>query len=116
MPKTEKTPKPPKTEKLPKQVKPLKPRRRLLDPKVGKRRRKALARSLRGHITAEPLGVADMAERLDVDPEVIVVLLRELRTGKRGTLRTTLRLGHAAWYWEDPPEQTAALAGETIGG
>ena len=87
----------PEQPRPPKRPKRLRPR---LEPKVGKGRRKALAKELRGHLALGPLNVGEMAERLDVAPEVVVVLLRELRSRKRGTLRSTIRLGHAAWWWE----------------
>ncbi|HET6316513.1 MAG TPA: hypothetical protein VFG86_08645 [Chloroflexota bacterium] len=90
-------PSPPQPPKRPKRLRPR------LEPKVGKGRRKALAKELRGHLAAQPMNVAEMAERLDVTPETVVVLLRELRSRKRGTLRSTIRLGHAAWWWVPTP-------------
>jgi hypothetical protein len=93
-------PKSPKLATAPKRPKRLRPR---LEPKIGKGRRKALAKELRDHLALQPMNVAEMAERLDVTPEVVVVLLRELRSRKRGTLRSTIRLGHAAWWWEATP-------------
>lgn len=76
-------------------------RRSPFEPKVGKGRRKALAKELRARLAMKPLGVAEMAEELEVEPEVVVVALRELRARKKGTLRSTVQLGHAAWWWEE---------------
>jgi hypothetical protein len=47
--------------------------------------------------------MGQMAAVLEVEPEVVVVALRELRSRKRGQLRSTIRLGHVSWWWEDPP-------------
>ncbi|MGI8422871.1 MAG: hypothetical protein ACR2NO_01915 [Chloroflexota bacterium] len=45
--------------------------------------------------------MGDLAEALDVDPEVVVVALRELRARKRGALRTTIQMGQTVWWWEE---------------
>ena len=47
-----------------------------------------------------------MTEVLDVQPEEVVVILRRLRARKRrGRLRSTIRFGHVAWWWEPAPEK-----------
>ena len=76
-----------------------------LEPKVGKERRKALAKELRARLAVAPLGIGEMAEQLDVEPEVVVVALRELRSRKRGRLRSTIQLGHTAWSWQEAPKK-----------
>jgi hypothetical protein len=74
-----------------------------LEPKLDKDQRKALSGRLRKMIAAAPMDMASMARALEVDPEVVVVALRELRARKRGALRSTIRLGHVSWWWEDSP-------------
>lgn len=70
--------------------------------KIAKDERKVLASRLRDVLRATPMHVGAMADALDVEPEVVVIALRELRTRKRGTLRSTIRLGHVHWWWEPP--------------
>jgi hypothetical protein len=74
-----------------------------LEPKVGKEARKALAARLREHLRLAPHDMGTMAAVLDVEPEVVVVALRELRARKRGQLKSMIQLGHVSWWWEDAP-------------
>jgi hypothetical protein len=103
-----KPPKPPKTRKQPKAPGDLVPRP--LEPRLEKEERKALAGRLRKLLRQAPLNMREMALALEVEPEVVVIALRELRARKRGQLRSTIRLGHASWWWEDPPEEPEAPA------
>lgn len=75
-----------------------------LEPKLGKEARKALAARLREHLRLAPHDMGTMAAVLDVEPEVVVVALRELRARKRGKLRSMIQLGHVSWWWEDGGE------------
>jgi hypothetical protein len=59
-----------------------------------------LARRLRVLLVDQPLDVRAMAVALDVEPEVIVVVMRELRARRRGRLRSKVVLGHVSWWWE----------------
>ncbi|MDQ3699649.1 MAG: hypothetical protein M3442_01875 [Chloroflexota bacterium] len=59
-----------------------------------------LARRLRVLLVDKPLDVRAMAVALEVEPEVIVVIMRELRTRRSGRLRSTISLGHVSWWWE----------------
>lgn len=74
-----------------------------LEPGLTKEERKALAARLRQVIAGAPMDMRQMAHVLEVEPEAVVVALRELRARKRGTLRSTIRLGHVSWWWEDAP-------------
>ena len=47
-----------------------------------------------------PLDVRGMAAGLGVEPEVVVVALREARAASAGTLRSTIHLGRVTWWWE----------------
>jgi hypothetical protein len=75
-----------------------------LEPKLGKEARKALAARLREHLRLAPHDMGTMASVLEVEPEAVVVALRELRARKRGKLRSMIRLGHVSWWWEDEVE------------
>jgi hypothetical protein len=75
-----------------------------LEPRLGKDERKALAGRLRALLSAAPQNMREMSVALEVEPEVVVIALRELRARKRGTLHSTIRLGHASWWWEDTPD------------
>ena len=50
-----------------------------------------------------PLDVRGMAVGLGVEPEVVVVALRELRATHAGRLCSTISLGRTAWWWEPAP-------------
>lgn len=62
--------------------------------------RHGLARRLRVLLVDTPLDVRAMAAALEVEPEIIVVLMRDLRARRRGRLRSTISLGHVSWWWE----------------
>lgn len=78
-------------------------RRSPLEPVLSKQERKTLATRLRAAIASTPMDMRQMADVLEVEPEAVVVALRELRASKRGTLRSAIRLGHVAWWWEVAP-------------
>ncbi|HEX2186168.1 MAG TPA: hypothetical protein VHN78_11760 [Chloroflexota bacterium] len=63
--------------------------------------RRRLARRLRHLLTAGPLDAGEMAAELQLEPELIVLLLRDLRANPRGRLHTTVRHGHVCWWWQD---------------
>jgi hypothetical protein len=67
-----------------------------LDPAL----RLALTRRLRDLLEESPLDVGAMAARLGVEPELVVVALRELRVNPEGRVRSAIRLGHVSWWWE----------------
>jgi hypothetical protein len=54
---------------------------------------------MRHVLRAAPLNIRQMADALEVEPEAVVVGLRELRSSKRGRLRSSVILGHVAWQW-----------------
>ena len=70
-------------------------------PKVGKGRRKELAKEMRARLAEGALGVGELAEVLEIEPEEVVVVMRELRGKKRGRLVSGLHLGHTVWRWEE---------------
>jgi hypothetical protein len=47
--------------------------------------------------------MAGVVATLEVDPEAIVVGLRELRT-RRGRVHSGIRFGHVVWWWEPEKE------------
>lgn len=71
-----------------------------LEPILKKDERKQLAGKVRTLLDRNPLGVGEIADALGIAPEVVVIALRELRARKKGTLRSTIRLGHVSWWWE----------------
>jgi hypothetical protein len=80
-----------------------------LDPET----RRDLGERIRRLLEEGPLDVRGMAVGLGVEPEVVVVALRELRATHAGRLCSTIYLGRTAWWWEpaqsDPePAQPAA--------
>jgi hypothetical protein len=79
-----------------------------LEPRLKKRERKALARRRRRLLAGAPRNMRPMADGLEVEPEAVVVALRELRARRRGQLRTTIRLGHVCWSWQPPAEASDA--------
>lgn len=62
--------------------------------------RRDLAARLRLLLEQGPADVRRMATALEVEPEVIVVAMRELRAASAGRLRSTIHLGHVSWWWE----------------
>ncbi len=62
--------------------------------------RRDLAARLRLLLEQGPADVRRMATALEVEPEVIVVAMRELRAAGAGRLRSTIHLGHVSWWWE----------------
>jgi hypothetical protein len=78
---------------------------RPLEPQIKKNERKVLARRLRALLRSAPHTMREMCLALEIEPEVAVIILRELRSRKRGAVRSTIRLGHAAWWWEDLPKK-----------
>jgi len=81
------------------------------EPKLVKQERKALAKQVRATLVANPLNLGEIADALGIEPEVVVIALRELRARKRGRLRSTIRVGHVSWWWELPAE-TESPAGK----
>ena len=73
-------------------------------PKVGKERRKELAKALRRRLSERAYDFGEMAEALEIEPEEVVVVMRELRGRKRGTLVSALHRGHTVWRWEETPK------------
>jgi hypothetical protein len=67
-----------------------------LDPQT----RRALGARLRLLLDGEALDVRAMAAGLGVEPELVVVALRELRHDREGHLRTAVSLGRVTWQWE----------------
>ena len=84
--------------------------RRPPEPPIGKDERKALARRVRELLLAAPRSVGQIGEALEIEPEVVVIALRELRAQKQGRLRSTITLGHVSWWWEAPAEPAAVPA------
>jgi hypothetical protein len=74
------------------------------DQDIPKGERKSLASKVRDLLALSPRSVGEIADTLEVEPEVVVIALRELRARKRGRLRSTIRLGHVSWWWEPPVE------------
>jgi hypothetical protein len=72
------------------------------EPKLKKKERKELARRLRAVLAQGPRDMAEMAAALQVEPEYVVIGLRELRKKRRGRLRSGMRAGRACWWWEAP--------------
>jgi hypothetical protein len=70
--------------------------------------RHALGERLRLLLAEDALDVRAMAAGLGVEPEVVVVALRELRLNGEGHLRTAVALGRVTWRWE--PLEAAAPA------
>ncbi|HET7771417.1 MAG TPA: hypothetical protein VFN74_21780 [Chloroflexota bacterium] len=73
-------------------------------PKVGKGRRKELAKEMRERLAERQLGVGELADVLEIEPEEVVVVMRELRGKKRGKLVSGLHRGHTVWRWEETPK------------
>ncbi|HVG98858.1 MAG TPA: hypothetical protein VNK05_18260 [Chloroflexota bacterium] len=83
--------------------------------------RHALGERLRLLLEADALDVRAMAAGLGVEPEVVVVALRELRLSGVGRLRTAVALGRVTWRWEPlgaeaPAVATVAVAGGSASG
>ena len=73
-------------------------------PKVKKERRKELAKALRGRLAEQAFGIGELAEALEIEPEEVVVVMRELRGKKRGQLVSALQRGQTVWRWEETPK------------
>jgi hypothetical protein len=73
-------------------------------PKLPKERRKPLAKALRERLSGAPLGIGELAEALEAEPEEVVVAMRELRGKKRGRLLSSLHRGRTVWRWEELPK------------
>ena len=73
-------------------------------PKVKKERRKELAKALRGRLAERAQGIGELAEALEIEPEEVVVVLRELRGKKKGRLASALQRGQTVWRWEETPK------------
>jgi hypothetical protein len=69
--------------------------------------RKDLGRRLRDLLEVGSLDVRGMAAGLGVEPEVVVIALRELRALPGGRLRSAIRLGRVTWTWERSPGEDA---------
>jgi hypothetical protein len=83
------------------------------DVELDSERRRDLAWHLRDLLERGPLDVGTIAAHLGVEPEVVVVALRELRVGHPGRLRSAICLGHVSWWWE-PEDRPPAPAGEAL--
>ena len=70
-------------------------------PKVKKDRRKELAKALRVRLSERALGIGELAEALGIQPEEVVVVMRELRGKKSGTLTSAIRQGQTVWSWQE---------------
>jgi hypothetical protein len=77
-------------------------------PKVGKSRRRELAKVLRLRLSERAHDVGEMAEALEIEPEEVVAVIRELRGRKRGKLVTALFRGHTVWRWEETQKAVKA--------
>jgi hypothetical protein len=77
--------------------------------------REDLGRRLRALLEAGSLDVRGMALGLEVEPEVVVIALRELRAQPGGRLRSAIQLGRVTWTWERAQDEGAPAgpAGET---
>ena len=73
-------------------------------PKVKKERRKGLAKELRSKLAERAQGIGELAEALEIEPEEVVVVLRELRGKKKGRLVSGIQRGQTVWRWEETPE------------
>jgi hypothetical protein len=71
---------------------------------VGKGRRKELAKTARATLAERALGIGEVAEALGIEPEEVVVVMRELRGRRRGKLVSSLHGGHTVWRWEEVPK------------
>jgi hypothetical protein len=69
--------------------------------------RRELGERLRLLLEAGRLDVQGMAAGLGVEPEVVVVALRELRATHAGRLRSSIHLGRTAWWWEPAEPEPA---------
>ena len=72
--------------------------------------RHALGERLRLLLEEDALDVRAMAAGLGVEPEVVVVALRELRLNGGGRLRTAVALGRVTWRCEPLGEVAPAVA------
>jgi hypothetical protein len=77
-----------------------------LDPET----RRDLGERIRRLLEEGPLDVRGMAVGLGVEPEVVVVALRELRATHAGRLCSTIYLGRTAWWWEPAEPEPAPPA------
>ena len=75
---------------------------------MGKGRRKELAKVMRERLAEKQLGVGELAEVLAIEPEEVVVVMRELRGKKRGKLVSGLHRGHTVWRWEETQKSEKA--------
>ena len=73
-------------------------------PKVKKDRRKELAKAIRVRLAGGALGIGELAEALEIEPEEVVVVMRELRGKKSGTLTSAIGRGQTVWSWEEAPK------------
>jgi hypothetical protein len=69
--------------------------------------REDLGRRLRALLEVGSLDVRGMAQGLEVEPEVVVIALRELRAQPGGRLRSAIHLGRVTWTWERLPDEGA---------
>ena len=74
-------------------------------PKVKKDRRKELAKAMRQRLSGRASSVGEIADALEIEPEEVVVVMRELRGKKRGTLTSGIHLGQTVWTWEERPSK-----------
>jgi hypothetical protein len=70
------------------------------DVEIDPEARRDLGERIRRLLEEGPLDVRGMAVGLGVEPEVVVVALRELRATHAGRLCSTIHLGRIAWWWE----------------
>jgi hypothetical protein len=70
------------------------------DVEIDPETRRELGERLRLLLEEGPLDVRGMAAGLGVEPEVVVVALRELRAAHAGRLRSSIHLGRITWWWE----------------
>lgn len=81
-------------------------------PKVKKDRRKELAKAIRVRLGGGALGIGELAEALEIEPEEVVVVMRELRGKKSGTLMSAIRRGQTVWSWEEAPKSVRTARGK----
>jgi hypothetical protein len=62
--------------------------------------RHELGARLRALLEVGRLDVRAMAAGLGVEPEVVVVALREVRGNQTGRLRSSVTQGRVTWWWE----------------
>jgi hypothetical protein len=74
--------------------------------------RKDLGLRLRALLQQGGLDVRGMAIGLKVEPELVVIALRELRALPGGRLRSAIQLGRVTWTWEPLPGAAAAEAAD----